>query len=97
MVGEIFQIYLPQIAKNALKLSTMVGETFEIYKHNIYNPVLWKTLFLYTHIYEFWWIETHPYGRHIPVDAHRGVTLPGVKISMKIVWLLKFSLKSAFV
>ena len=31
MFGENFEIYLPEIAKNALKLSTMVGEHFEIY------------------------------------------------------------------
>ena len=30
MVGENFEIYLSQIAINALKLSTMVGENFEI-------------------------------------------------------------------
>jgi hypothetical protein len=28
---NFFEIYFPQMAKNALKLSTMVGEIFEIY------------------------------------------------------------------
>ena len=31
MVVEFFEIYLSQMAKNALKLSTVVGENFEIY------------------------------------------------------------------
>ena len=31
MVGENFEINLPQMAKHALKLSTMVGENVEIY------------------------------------------------------------------
>ena len=35
MFGESFEIYLPQIAKNALKWSTMVGEKFEIYFHQM--------------------------------------------------------------
>ena len=30
MVGENFEICWPQMARNALKLSTMVGEIFEI-------------------------------------------------------------------
>jgi len=29
--GEIFEIYLSQMAKNDLKFSTMVGKKFEIY------------------------------------------------------------------
>ena len=35
MVGEIFQIYFSQMAKNGLKLSTMVGENVE----NYFSPV----------------------------------------------------------
>ena len=31
MVEENFEIYMSQMAKNALKLSTQVGENFEIY------------------------------------------------------------------
>ena len=31
MVGENFEIYFSQMAKNAFKFSTMVGESFEIY------------------------------------------------------------------
>ena len=31
MVGEIFEIYFSQIAKNDLKLFTIDGEIFEIY------------------------------------------------------------------
>ena len=31
MVGGIFEIYMSEMAKNGLKLSTMVGENFEIY------------------------------------------------------------------
>ena len=31
MVGGMFEIYFPQMSKNALKLSTMVGENFGIY------------------------------------------------------------------
>ena len=31
MFGEKFEIHMPQMAKNTLKLSTMVGENFEIY------------------------------------------------------------------
>ena len=31
MIGEIFEIYLSQMAKNVLKLSTVVGENSEIY------------------------------------------------------------------
>ena len=31
MVGEIFESYLPQIARIAYKFSTMVGENFEIH------------------------------------------------------------------
>ena len=30
MVGENFEIHLSQMAKNDLKLSTMVGENFEM-------------------------------------------------------------------
>ena len=31
MVGEKFEMYLPQTAKNALKLSIMITENFEMY------------------------------------------------------------------
>ena len=31
MIGENFEIYLSEMAKNELKLSTIVGENFEIY------------------------------------------------------------------
>ena len=31
MVGEKFEIHLPQMDKNELKLSTMVEDNFEIY------------------------------------------------------------------
>ena len=31
MVGENFEIYLPQMAKNTLKLSNIFGENFEIH------------------------------------------------------------------
>ena len=31
MVGENFEIFLSQMAKHALKLSTMTGEKFEIH------------------------------------------------------------------
>ena len=31
MVGEIFEIFWSQMARNALKLTTMVGENFEIF------------------------------------------------------------------
>ena len=37
MVGENFGIYSSQFAKNALKLSTMVGEIFEINSRYTYN------------------------------------------------------------
>ena len=31
MLREMFEIYFPQMSKNALKLSSMVGEIIEIY------------------------------------------------------------------
>ena len=37
---KIFEIYLFQIAKNSLKLSTMVGENFEIYLSQIAKNAL---------------------------------------------------------
>ena len=42
MFGENFVIYFSQIAKNALKLSTMVGEIFEIYPwlDNFFNLLI---------------------------------------------------------
>ena len=35
MVGENFEIYLSEMAKNGLMLSTVVGENFEIYLSEI--------------------------------------------------------------
>ena len=35
MVGENFEIYSTQLAKNKLKSSTMVGENFEIYSSQL--------------------------------------------------------------
>jgi hypothetical protein len=35
MVGESFGIYSPQLAKNAIKLSTIVGENFVIYSSRL--------------------------------------------------------------
>ena len=32
MVGENFEIYLPQMTKNEFKFSNMVGDNFEIYR-----------------------------------------------------------------
>jgi len=40
MVGENFEIYLSQIAKNALKLTTIYGENFEIYLFQIATNAL---------------------------------------------------------
>ena len=41
-IGEIFEIYFPQMAKNALKLSTMVGENFEIYFPRMAKKAFWS-------------------------------------------------------
>ena len=35
MVRENFEIYSSQVAKNTLKLSTIVGENFEIYSSQL--------------------------------------------------------------
>ena len=35
MVGENFEIYSSQLAKNTLKSSTMAGENFEIYSSRL--------------------------------------------------------------
>ena len=35
MVGKKIEIYLSQMAENALKLSTMVGENFGIYSSQL--------------------------------------------------------------
>ena len=40
MVVENVEIYLSQMAKNALKLSIMVGENFEIYLFQMAKNVL---------------------------------------------------------
>ena len=39
MVGEKFEVYFSQMAKNYLKLSTMVEEKFEIWPSEIDLPV----------------------------------------------------------
>ena len=41
-VGENFEIYMSQMAKNALKLSTMVAENFEIYLSQMAKNALKK-------------------------------------------------------
>ena len=42
MVRENFEIYFPQMAKYALKLSTMVGENFKIYFPQMAKKAFWS-------------------------------------------------------
>ena len=66
MVGENFEIYMSQMAKIRLKLSTMVGENIEICWHqmarNAFNCPPWlEKILKYARIK---WLEMHLFVQH---------------------------------